>query len=965
MNSILLNFRSFFSFYEGTSSMEEMCSKVRESGYSSLALTDVNGVYGALFFQECALKEGLKPIHGAEIRMGEESVIILVENERGWRNLCRIITEVKRLEEGSHFSFLLENLEGCFLISSSSPLLEEGVRRGWSGRIFSKISPFSSRKKMMEISKNFKIPPVAMAEVRFIKPEDYEIQRLLTAIKYKITLEEVPVHPSDSLHLCPLSPEKLLTFFSHVPEAMENARVLRERCNFLIPCEPVVPRIEGFENPQGILEKLVWKGLKERYGEINSLIRERAKRELEIIKEKNFSVFFLIAREICRNFPVHCARGSVANSILAYSLYITDVDPLKNNLPFERFLNPSRNEPPDIDLDFPWDERERVRRFVEERFGEENVAFISTHVKFGQMGSFRETARAFGFSEKEISRAEEALLYFPEKLMKQKIWREILNASRRIKEIPHHISAHPGGMIMGSEPVYFYVPTEFTSGGIKVVQWEKEQCEMRGFFKLDLLGNRSLSVIRDVVELVKDVKYSSIPEDSLEAKRAFSEGNTLGIFYTESPASRILCRKTKSGDYPILVINTSIIRPAANKYIREYLNRLFGIPSSEPHPLLRELLKETFGILVYQEDVMKLCSVIAGMDSGTADKLRKTLCKKSRSLAIEEFKEIFFKGGKLRGYEDDFLEEVWDMILSFSGYSFCKGHSCSYINVAMKACYLKTHYPAHFMCAVINNRGGYYDTFTYISEAKRMGIKILPPHINESERLFSVKGDSLIPGFAFIKGLRDFSIEGILEERSKGGPFKDFTDFLLRVSIPPSDTEKLIKVGAFREIDSKPEPAMIIEARSRRRVENPHNFKFFSLFQRIQHEYELLGFPLSGSLFDLWREELMDIPTNISERIDGLKEGDEIIFAGLLTTFKPVLTKNGLPMEFITFEDEKGLVECVLFPDGYRKYAFLLNSRGPYILEGKIEREFGVSTVNLRKIKTVRRKNYYHTSTIS
>jgi len=637
--------------------------------------------------------------------------------------------------------------------------------------------------------------------------------------------------------------------FPHAPGAVRNTAAVSEQCltdwdfsRIIFPCFNEMNDKEAYDTLyQATLEGCRW-----RYGEITKEISDRIEHEMNIIREKNFAHYFLIVADITRKAGRSCGRGSAAASIVSYALGITHVDPIKHRLFFERFLNPGRLDPPDIDVDFAWDEREQIVDYVFARYGNRRAAMVANHNTYGARSALREVAKVFGLTDAEISRVTGKIGYgwHLKHLWKElanhpkmrgvefkKPWDDILSAAVQLEDHLNHLSVHCGGMVIVPDEIRRYCPVEISASGLQVLQWEKDAVEEAGLVKIDLLGNRSLAVIRDALALVeknydRKIDYANWdPTDDPETVRIFYDGNTFGVFYFESPATRQTLKKVSSGftfeeysrlDHFLLnVIVTSIIRPASNQSIREWVARLHGEPWEPPHPLLRPVLEETLGVMVFQEQLSQSAMAMAGFDAAEADTLRKVVSKKHREKKLRDFYSRFVKGASERGVSEEKIEEVWQMMMGFEGYSFCKPHSASYTLVAYKSAYLRARYPAEFMAAVISNGGGYYSTFGYLSEARRMGLKVLPPGINESEIKYTGKDREIRVGLMQLKDLSQEGLEFIVRERSKHGPFESLDNFLPRTSghVHLQDVRVLIKAGCFDSVvHGETRPALLWKA---------------------------------------------------------------------------------------------------------------------------------------------------------
>ncbi|MDD5224456.1 MAG: DNA polymerase III subunit alpha, partial [bacterium] len=879
--------------------------------------------------------------------------------------------------------------------------------------------PGVPRRPLLKFARETRLDPVATNNVHFLQTHEHALHRLLRAAVLNLSFSTLPAPELAARESWLKPPEEMERIFPECPEAIFNTKKIAEECRFEIPTgRPVFPRYDPGMDSFSLLSRLVYRGARERYGQISPVVARRIKTELTVIRGKGFSDYFLIVWDIVRNGSpggITCGRGSAANSIVSYCLFITQVEPLKANLLFERFLNPEREDPPDLDVDFPWDEHDRVLKYVIRKFGPEKTARVSNHVTLKTRGAIRRIARVYGLPEKEITRFTERIPWLEEpgedlsaRLLRHPglrdarlspPWPEILELAGQVREIPIHLSTHCGGIIITPGPITDYTPVQRSGETApdpdlaRVTQWEKDQVEEAGLVKIDLLGNRSLAVIRDTLKLVerntgRAIGYASLDPSEDEATRAlFRRGETMGVFYTESPASRLLCRKSQSDSFDLLVLNTSIIRPAANRFIREYLARLSGRPYRPLHPLLDEVLSETFGIMVFQEDVTRVCVALAGMSPREADDLRKSLSKKKNSRVLNAYREKFFSGARARRIEPDTAEKIWEMILSFSGYSFCKGHSASYILVAQKSAYLRANHPAEFMAGVLANQGGYYSSSAYLSECVRMGLRILAPDVNESEPAFTGREQAIRIGLSHLKGIGEKAVTRIIAERGRGGRYSSFADFLNRTSSPspspfplpaldgaskgegnknypaeehtfvtPAEVRVLIRAGALDSLrgdQTRPELLLFLELRERgaspEKISLPR-LPEYPAAERFRAEEETLGFFTSTHPLSFWREEISRIPHCPARELEE-KVGQAVTLVGIQITRKDVLSAKGEPMSFVTFEDETGLAETVLFPGVFRRDGYLLYSPGPFAVHGKVEEEFGAVTVNVRGLK--------------
>ncbi|MFN3534569.1 MAG: DNA polymerase III subunit alpha, partial [Desulfatiglandales bacterium] len=704
--------------------------------------------------------------------------------------------------------------------------------------------------------------------------------------------------------------------------------------------------------------------------------------ELSLIREKGYCHYFLLVEDIARQSLRTCGRGSAAASIVSYGLGITHVDPIAHNLMFERFLNPKRSDPPDIDLDFAWDERDGILRYVFEKYGKEKVALVANHNTFGLRAALRSVARVLGLPEGEIGELIKEVEFFGHGINPSSLplrWQRVLSVARRIYKHFYHLSTHCGGVVITPDSIRNHCPIEISPKGYQVLQWEKDGVEEGGLVKIDLLGNRSLGVVRDGIKMVienyslngsVDSIYASLnPLKDKETLKIFYRADTMGVFYFESPATRRLLTQVSHGidfeeyikkdPFGLNVVVTSIIRPASNKSINTWLERLHGKPWEYPHPLLRPVLEETLGVMVFQEQLSQAAIYLAGFDSSEADELRKVVSKKHKEKRLKDFYIRFVEGARKKGVGKGVIEEVWKMMMGFDGYSFCKPHSASYTLLAYKSAYLKAHYPSEFMAAVIANRGGYYTTFAYISEAKRLGIDILSPHINESHVDTKGKGKIIRLGFSEIKNLnRDFA-ELIVSEREKRGPFRSLDDFLKRLKqhITWEQLRLLVRANCFLGLskngsirDTMWEALLKFRAKDKF-FESKRNIHFFpdqTLLEKAKIEVQAFGYPISLHPLELFNIKL---PGLIKSNQLHKYVGKEISIVGWWISHKFIHTIHREEMLFITFEDQSGLFEVVVFPDTYKRFSRILDyTPYPYLIKGKVDEDRGAICVELRHI---------------
>ncbi len=993
-----------------------MVRAAKANGAQAVALTDRDGLYGLPEFLNACEEHGVRPIVGAEIASHRERAVLLVKSAAGYATLCRTIT-ARHLDPAFSLSrSLARNREGLAVLSDSVDVLKP------LGRDDVYVEVRATAPHAAASALTLGLPPVATPDAWFAKKDEWEVHRLLRAIANNATFSSLA--PGEIV-----SPEAWLKpdadirkLVAHVPGALENAERLADQCRFFPDRSLVFPTYPA-PDPAALLEAETWAGARRRYGDITETVRLRVERELQLIREKRFTAYFLIVRDIAKRAPRICGRGSAAASIVAYCLGITQVDPVEHNLFFERFLNEGRVDPPDIDIDFAWDERDAVIEGLlrdwnevpaasgERRAASENgeapssafrectepaqaadsvavpgrwplaagnwhfrAAMICNHVLFRPRMALRETAKVFGLPEAEILRVTSRMPWFwdggglddiaEHPMFKgwqpREPWPDIFRLARRLLGAPRHLSVHPGGVVLAPDELSSRVPCEMAAKGVPIVHWEKDGSEEMGLVKIDLLGNRSLAVIRDAIRAAKE-NYGVVvdppgwkPHTDPATIDLVRDGNTMGVFYVESPAMRQLQQKTRAGDFEHLVIHSSIIRPAANSFIREYVRRLRGGSWEPLHPVLGELLAETYGIMSYQEDVSKVAMALAGFTASDADNLRKVLAKKSHAKKLEDYRSRFYQGCAARDVDRTTVDKIWDMIHSFSGYSFCKPHSASYALVSFQSAFLKTHFPAEFIAAVISNQGGFYSTFAYVSEARRMGLRVLPPHVNASRREWTGIHDTLRCGLMQVKGLRAGALEAVLAARAKDGPFRDFPDFQKRTRLDPADTRLLIRAGALDSLagglsraallwrSAAPPPTQSdLFGASQEALPRPPSY---TEQQMLAQEVETLDFLMSKHPLALYDRELAAIDT-VKGCDLAAHAGKTVTMIGWWVTGKVVETKKGEPMEFVSFEDTSAIYETTFFPEAYANFCQRLTHTKPFVLRGKVELDFDVPSL--------------------
>jgi DNA polymerase-3 subunit alpha/error-prone DNA polymerase len=988
-----LGLRSAYSLLYGVHTPDKLVDKALSYGIKTVSICDLNNLYGIHSFLEAAKERGMRPIIGVALTFNsnqlahntENIIYCFAENRAGYRRICEILTLQKKNKVWFNpMPFLREQSEGLIMASSNEAALEKLA--GNVKRLYAGITPTSIG--AVGPSRRLNIPLAFLDDSVFLEPSDYAVHRVLRAIGLLKTVGNLKQEDTAGKDKIFRPYKELHRLLASWPEAVKGTKEITELCQFHELFDGFIFPAYG-ENPSEELRRRVYEGAEKRYGELGDMQIERIEYELGIIEKMGFSPYFLRMDDIVKMASRTCGRGSGAASIVSYSLEITNVDPIAHNLYFERFLNAARPDPPDIDVDFAWDERDELIKSVIDRFGPEYCARVANHNFFRPRSALRETAKAYGFSDGAITQLEKKLFNFGEKEEKaDPLWQEIYAIAKKIEGLPRGLGMHCGGLVITPEPINHYVPIESSAEGFPLLAWEKEGTEAAGFVKIDLLGNRSLAVIRDVLQNLEEQgiiidRYNWRPIEDKATIEALSRGDSIGVFYIESPAMRQLQKKTNRGDFEHIVIHSSIIRPAANKFISEYVRRLKGGKWEPLHPRLESILNETYGILCYQEDVSKTAIALADFNEVDADKLRKIIGKKAGGTKLAIYEKQFFDGCTKNGVNEDIIKKVWAMMLSFDGYSFCKPHSASYAMVSFQSAYLRVHHPAEFMAAVISNQGGYYRPHAYIAEARRMKLLTVGPDINVSGWKYFGKGRDVVIGLMAVKGLSVSGAKTILDERERGGDFASLDDFSQRLRIGRDDIIALCPAGVFDSIaDGIPR---FLQARQLLRANigqvrlgqndlfaaesspvfgtvikttiAPRSDKVKKTDNDLKEEYQALGFLRNTHPLALWKNDVLAVKYRVKALYINKYIGQSVKMIGWQVTQKDVWTKDGLTMSFLTLEDETGMYETVIFPQVYDRYSKLLFDQHPLLVYGKVACDEGAVSLEISRIELLNKEH--------
>ncbi len=1002
-----LNCHSYYSLRYGTLTVERLSELAAAAGVERLVMTDINNTTGVPdFVRECRSRD-ITPAAGIEFRDVNTLLYIgIARNNEGFRELNEFLT---------HHNFTGEPLpprppsfpnayviypSGGGVNGSAAPrdngsnggvscgaaahgngsgsarvhggngittaMLRDneylGIRPSAAGRLLSTATS--------DLSKYIILQPVTMES-----PADYPVHRSLRAVDNNLLLSRLESGMTASPDEIITPESELIRPFSMWPQVVENTRRLLNDCSleidFTTHKNKKIYSASRYDDKL-LLEKLAWDGMKYRYGANNRMAEERVRHELEIIDRLGFSSYFLITWDIIRYSMscgfYHVGRGSGANSVVAYCLKITNVDPIDLNLYFERFINPKRTSPPDFDIDYSWKERDTVTEYIFRRYGHRHTALLGTVNTFRGKSIVRELGKVHGLPVEEI----DALISSPSaESNRGEIQDLIFETGNKIADFPNLRSIHAGGVLISEDPVCCYTALDMPPKGFPTTQWDMYTAEELGYEKLDILSQRGIGHIKESAEVIRanrgvDVDVHAVQQFKKDplVKDRLRRGDAKGCFYIESPSMRGLLQKLRCDNYLTLVAASSVIRPgvARSGMMRQFIYRFHNPDKFEYiHPVMKDLLSETYGVMVYQEDVLKVCHHFAGLDLSDADTLRRAMSGKYRShKEMQKITERFFANCQARGYPEPITKEVWRQIESFAGYSFSKAHSASYAVESFQSLWLKAHYPLEFMVAVINNFGGFYRTWVYVQEARREGAIIEAPCINRSTYKTTIYDRSIFLGLIHILGLEGNLARGIISERTSNGEFTGIEDFISRIGPGLEQTVTLIRSGAFR-FTGKSKALLLWEAHmlinkgkseTARTLFNPEPKKFVmppfeqSRLEDAYDEIELLGFPVTLTWFDMLQTSFRGDVT--AADMKGMT-GRKVRMVGHLVTVKVIKTVKREWMNFGCFIDNSGeFFDTTHFPQSLKSWPF--RGSGTYLIQGKVVDEFGSTSLEVEKL---------------
>lgn len=967
-----LNCHTYYSLRFGTFSEIELLELAQQNGVSKLVLTDINNTSACLNFVRNAPKYDIKPILGIDFRNGALCKYIgIAKNNEGYKELNQHLSF--HLHQKKQFDTTAPDFKNAFVIYPfEQVLLNEWVH--FKSHEFIGVSIKDLQRLRFSRLTTLTDKLVVCQPVTFRTKADFNAHRLLRAIDNNTLLSRLPQTEQANFEEQMYPYENLLKAFENYPHILENTQSILDTCaiDFDFSKNRKSQNLSTYtsskEEDEELLDRLCQQGIPYRYPDANETIYNRLAKELDLIKKMGFVAYFLINWDIVsearRRGFFYVGRGSGANSIVAYLLRITDVDPIELDLYFERFINLHRASPPDFDIDFSWKDRQNITQYIFDRF--DHVALLGSYVTFKWRGVIRELGKVFGLPKHEIDKLCDGD-FNPNQV--DEMGALVLKYSKLLLNKPNYLSIHAGGILISNQPIPYFSATHLPPKGFATVQFDMHIAEDVGLFKFDILGQRGLAKIKEAIDIVQyNRDHPPIDIHDIKAFKADPKINHLvktaqcmGCFYVESPAMRMLLKKLEVDNYLGLVAASSIIRPgvAQSGMMREYImrHRNRGRAEEKAHPIMLDIMPDTYGVMVYQEDVIKVAHYFADLTLGEADVLRRGMSGKYRSR--EEFLKIqeqFRSNCLKKGYDPTVIDEIWNQIASFAGYAFAKGHSASYAVESYQSLFLKTYYPLEYLVAVLNNGGGFYRPEFYIHEARMLGASIHPPCINHSYGINVIEGNHIYLGMMYLQNLEQQVIARILKDRRERGLYHSLDDFLDRVTISLDQLSILIRIDAFRftgknrhELLWKAHLALHKGKRNHQPKLFPTNQKKYALPELLHtdletafEQLELLGFCLC-SPFDLLESK----PKSLLGKKDFERcENQFVDLYGYLVTAKRTKTHTGAVMFFATLIDCYGAVfDTVLFPNIAKKYPF--RGKGIYRFYGKVVNEFGFLSIEV------------------
>lgn len=977
----------------------DLVQAARACGMPALGLTDHHLLTGTVEFVKACKDAGIQPVIGLEIDLEQGPLQLLATSTEGWSNLCQL-SSVLALRDNPD---ALCSLEMLFQYSEDLIALCEnpqGLQDGFEDRLYIPLRNVSSAGSLTEQARKLGLPTVVAYPVYYQTQEQVRLQKTLAAIRLNQTVTTIPQHtlaPTDAWFM---PPQIIEEGFKEFPEALRATMEIAERCHFDLPLGksqmPVVPLPEGVTAAQHLRDKATV-GAIEIYGEITPQIQTRLDHELEVISHMGFEPIFLIVEDIL-NFAretgvPYSSRGSAASSLVAHCLGITSPDPLRLNLYFERFLNPARVTPPDIDTDLCSRKRDSVIQHVFDTYGTDKVAMVGTINRYRPRSALADVAKAYGLEPAKVRELANQLPHawwarfeesedgedppspFADLRTAYPAYQSIFDDAEAILKLPRHLSMHPGGVIVAPDALTDLVPVMNSGGkGVVITQLDLDSVEALGLVKIDLLGIRGLTVVGDVAEFVQQSKPEqyAIPLSVLDSTPSVDEatstriekGETIGCFQIESPGMRGTLREIHARTEDDIMAALALYRPGplTGGLKDAFVRRFRGEEAVRHlHPALAPLLDETFGVILYQEQVLRIANELAGFSLAEADLLRRAMSHFDPGKKMQELERKFVNEAQARsGIPIETGERIWEMMAAFAGYGFPKAHAASYARIGWRSAWCKEYFPAEFMAAVLANWGGYYSQRVYLSEARRLGLKVRPPHVNYSRHQFTVQkmidaeDRALFMGLGQVKELTQRTIGRIIQH----APFTSLDDFLSRVDPRMQEAEHLAKIGALDGFGKIPAVLSRLQTGGWQRDQmslfawSDTGVEDWTLQQKVDAQLEILGASLEAHPLEL----VLDKITGAISTIDAVEKlGRRVTVAGVRQTSRRSRTARGDMMLFLTIEDLQGTLDVILFPEVYRVSKSFLDSNPPLLITGVMEmdKERGEPYLRAEKVASI------------
>lgn len=1022
-----LHVHSNFSLLEGLPSPQELAEAAAANGMPAIALTDHNSLSGAVEFTLACQSAGVQPIIGVELDVQLTDaggtaypLVFLIEGERGWPSLCRLTSQIYNLPEVNGKrpcppSLLAQHTDGllCLTGGSRSALYhlantrQDAQAQGWlshladlfPGRLYVELQLMTGRdaaaaSRLAEQAADMNLPLAAAHDIYLLTPSQADVQRTLTAARLNVILSELPPGSAAAPGAHFITPQELERRFAAFPQALAGTDEIVSRCNFRLPLGGT--HFPQLDLPHGasaldVLRRKAYDGAARKYGVLTPAINQRLEHELAVIAEMSYEAIFLIVEELLQfarsQGILTASRGSAASSLVAYSLGITTPDPLAHNLYFERFLNPARATPPDIDTDLCSRRREEIIQHVFERYGTGRVAMVGTINRYRPRSALGDVAKAHGLSPSVIRALTSRLPYgfrlsqerddtpgaTPfDRLLEQHSdvrHRLIFQQANAVLGLPRHLSQHAGGIVIAPGEITNLVPVQ-PSGpkGVMITAMNLDSVEKIGLVKIDLLGIRGLTVLGDVASAIHSWRrldypnplavLEDIPTDDEPTAELVSAGRTIGCFQIESPGMRATLKSVAARSVEDIIRTLALYRPGPLKggYRDVFIRRQRGLePTAYLHPALEPILRESHGIVLYQEQVLRIASALGGLSLPEAELLRRAMTHFDPGKQMQELRSKFLAGAvDMSGIPLETAEKLWELMAAFAGYGFPKAHAASYALTAWRSAWCKAHFPAEFLAAVLANWGGYYSQRVYLNEARRLGLTVKPPHVNHSNNEFSVSypgGEAVLyMGLDQVRDLTHRTINRIITHR----PFHTFEAFLQQVDPRPQEAKNLAAVGGFSGLGSI--PALIARLRQPGRARGqlslfdaptPETSEDWTLEQRINAQQELLEISIDAHPLELYADQLAKMAVVSTVDAAGM-DGETVRVAGIRQSMRRSRTGRGEWMAFLSMEDMEGMLDVVIFPQTYQRFRGQLQDAAPLVIEGVMETAEGREEPYLR-----------------